>query len=119
MTAPKAPGACVPTNDIMAYHADPPDRNKCVSTLDVEGVAIRMSRYLDVNGDGKVDASDRLLANDQIGEGGNAFQIQHPKDHQYASGTGSPLDCPQPDLALVPGPRTKWTPTPVASTGRS
>ena len=106
----------VPTNDIMAYHADPPDRNKCVSTLDVEGVAIRMSRYLDVNGDGKVDASDRLLANDQIGEGGNAFQVQHPKDHQYASSTGSPLDCPQPDLGLVPGPRTDWTPTPVAST---
>ena len=100
----------------MAYSSDPPDRNKCVSTLDVEGVAIRMSRYLDVNGDGRVDAADRLLANDQVGEGGNAFQIQHPSDHLYASGTGSPLDCPQPDLGLVPGPRTDWEPTPLAST---
>ena len=30
-----------------------------------------MSNYLDVNGDGQVDDADRLLANDQIGEGGN------------------------------------------------
>jgi hypothetical protein len=105
----------VPTNDIMAYHADPPGLNKCVSTLDVEGVAIRMSNYLDVNVDGRVDSADRLLANDQIGEGGNPFQVQHPADHQYASGTGSPLDCPQPDLGLLPGPRTDWEPTPVAS----
>ena len=108
----------VPTNDIMAYSPDPPDRNKCVSTLDVEGVAIRMSRYLDVNGDGKVDDADRLLANDQIGEGGNPFQIQHPDDHLYASRSGSPLDCPQPDLGLVAGPRTNWQPTPAASTQR-
>ena len=106
----------VPTNDIMAYSSDPPDRNKCVSTLDVEGVAIRMSRYLDVNGDGKVDAADQLLANDQIGQGGRPFQVQHPDDHLYASSSGSPLDCPQPDLGPVPGPRTDWTPTPVAST---
>jgi hypothetical protein len=106
----------VPTNDIMAYSSDPPDRNKCVSTLDVEVVATRMSGYLDVNGDGRVDDADRLLVNDQIGEGGNPFQVQHPSDHLYASGTGSPLDCPQPDLGLVPGPRTDWTPTPVAST---
>jgi hypothetical protein len=105
----------VPTNDIMAYNADPPDRNKCVSTLDVEGVAIRMSNYLDVNGDGRVDVADRLLANDQIGEGGNPFQVQHPGDHLYASGTGAPLDCPQPDLGLLPGPRTDWEPTPVPS----
>jgi hypothetical protein len=106
----------VPTNDIMAYSSDPPGLNKCVSTLDVEGVAIRMSRYLDVNGDGRVDGADRLLANDQIGEGGNPFQVQHPADHLYASGTGSPLDCPQPDLGLVPGPRTDWEPTPVPTT---
>ena len=103
----------VPTNDIMAYNADPPGLNKCVSTLDVEGVAIRMSNYLDVNGDGTVNGADRLLANDQIGEGGNPFQIQHPGDHLYASGTGSPLTCPQPDLGLLPGPRTDWEPTPV------
>jgi hypothetical protein len=98
----------VPTNDIMAYSSDPPDRNKCVSTLDVEVVATRMSNYVDVNGDGTVDAADKLVVNDQIGEGGNPFQVQHPSDHLYASGTGSPLDCPQPDLGLVPGPRTSW-----------
>jgi hypothetical protein len=106
----------VPTNDIMAYDADPPGLTKCVSTLDVEGVAIRMSNYLDVNADGRVTAADRLLANDQIGEGGNPFQVQHPSAHQYASGTGSPLDCPQPDVGLTPGPRTDWEPTPVPST---
>jgi hypothetical protein len=106
----------VPTNDIMAYSSDPPDRNKCVSTLDVEVVATRMSGYLDVNGDGTVDGGDQLLVNDQIGEGGNPFQVQHPDDHLYASSSGSPLDCPQPDLGPVPGPRTDWTPTPVAST---
>jgi hypothetical protein len=108
--------AVVPTNDIMAYSSDPPGLNKCVSTLDVEVVATRMSNYLDVNGDGKVDAADRLVVNDQIGEGGNPFQVQHPSDHLYASGTGSPLDCPQPDLGPVPGARTDWTPEPEAST---
>ena len=106
----------VPTNDIMAYSTDPPGLNKCVSTLDVEGFAIRMSRYLDVNGDARVDAADRLLANDQIGEGANAFQIQHPGDHLYASSTGSPLACPQPDLGLLPGPRTNWVPTGTTTT---
>ena len=68
----------VPTNDIMAYSSDPPGLNKCVSTLDVEGFAIRMSRYLDVNGDGKVDAADRLLANDQIGEGATRSRSSTP-----------------------------------------
>lgn len=106
----------VPTNDIMAYDSDPPHGNKCVSTLDVEAVAIRMSGYLDVNADGQVDGADRLLANDQIGQRGNPFQVQHPDDHLYASSTGSPLDCPQPDLGPVPRLRTDWTPTPVAST---
>jgi hypothetical protein len=105
----------VPTNDIMAYSSDPPGLNKCVSTLDVEAVAIRMSSYLDVNGDGRVNGADQLFANDQIGEGGNPFQVQHPGDHLYASSTGSPLDCPQPDLGLLPGGRTDWEPTPVAS----
>ncbi len=56
---------------------------------------------------------DLLLANDQVGEGANAFQVQHPDDHLYASSTGSPLDCPQPDLGLLPGERTDWTPDPV------
>ena len=100
----------VPTNDIMAYDSDPPGLNKCVSSLDVEGVALRMSRYLDVNGDGTVDADDHLVANDQVGDGRNAFQVQAPEDEFYASSTGSPLDCPQPDLGLLPGERTDWTP---------
>ena len=108
----------VATNDIMAYHANPAHRTKCVSTLDVEGVALRMSRYLDVNGDGEVTDRDRLSANDPIGkgdpstggEGSNPFQVQHPDDHLYASSSGDPYDCPQPDVGLVPGPRTDWTP---------
>jgi hypothetical protein len=106
----------VPTNDIMAYNQDPPGGTKCVSTLDVEGVALRMSRYLDVNGDAAVNNKDRLVANDPvgvgdpIGEGSNPFQVQHPDDHFYASSSGDPRDCPQPDLGLVPGPRTDWTP---------
>jgi hypothetical protein len=107
--------AVVPTNDIMAYHSDPPGLNKCVSSLDVEAFAVRMSNYLDVNGDGVVDDADRLYVNDQIGQGGNPFQVQHPDDHFYASSTGDPMDCPQPDLGLVPGPRTDWTPEPVAT----
>ncbi|MEY2567657.1 MAG: hypothetical protein QOE35_2186 [Actinomycetota bacterium] len=106
----------LPSNDIMAYSQDPPGGTKCVSSLDVEGIAVRMSKYLDVNGDGVVDASDKLQANDQVGDGNNAFQVQNPRDHVYASSTGSPLDCPQPDVGLVPGPRTQWTPTPVNTT---
>ena len=103
----------LPSNDIMAYSQDPPGGTKCVSTLDVEGVALRMSHYLDVNDDGSVDDHDHLEANDQIGEGANPFQVQHPHDHLYASSTGSPLDCPQPDIGPVPGERTNWTPTPA------
>lgn len=111
----------VPTNDIMAYNKDPVDLTKCVSTLDVEGVALRMSNYIDVNGDGVVDGADRLTANDPEGVGdptglSDPFQVQHPNDHLYASDTGDPNDCPQPDLGLVPGPRTDWTPTPAENT---
>jgi hypothetical protein len=110
----------LPSNDIMAYDADPPGLNKCVSTLDVEGIAARMSRYLDVDGDGAVSAQDELQVNDQVGDGMNAFQVQDPADHSYASRSGSPLDCPQPDLGLLPGERTDWTPGPAgASTARS
>ncbi len=54
----------LPSNDIMAYNDDPVALNKCVSTLDVEGIALQMSKYIDVNGDGAVDAADRLHAND-------------------------------------------------------
>jgi hypothetical protein len=104
------------THDIMAYSTDPPLINKCVSTLNVEGFALRMSRYLDVNGDGKVDRADRLVANDLEGDGTSSFQVQHPADHHYASSTGDPRDCPQPDLGLVPGVMGDFMPEPVATT---
>ncbi len=99
-----------PTSDIMAYQEMPGGLTKCVSSLDVEAVAAWMSSYLDVNGDGVVDDADHLLENNQAGDGRNAFQVQHPDDHFYASSTGSPFDCPQPDLGLFPGPRTDWNP---------
>ncbi|MDQ4065544.1 MAG: thrombospondin type 3 repeat-containing protein, partial [Actinomycetota bacterium] len=106
----------VPTNDIMAYDSDPPGLNKCVSTLDVEAFAVRMSNYVDVNGDNVVNDDDKLEVNDPVGvgdpSGGDPFQVQHPDDHYYASSSGDPRDCPQPDLGLVPGPRTNWTPDP-------
>jgi hypothetical protein len=105
----------VPTNDIMSYSEDPPGRSKCVSTLDVEAFAVRMSGYLDRNGDGTVSALDLLTVNDVPGDGRNPFQVQSPTDHLYASDTGRPMDCPQPDLGLTPGTPTDWTPTPVAS----
>jgi len=106
----------VPTNDPMAYNRDPVDLNKCVSTLDVEGFALRMSRYLDRNGDNAVTNADVLVPNDITGDGLNSYQVQHPADHLYASATGDPRQCPQPDLGLVPGPVTDWTPTPVDTT---
>lgn len=99
------------TNDIMAYSTDPPLLNKCVSTLDVEGFALRMSRYLDVNGDGSVTKADELVPNDLEGDGTSSFQVQHPDDHWYASSTGEPGDCPQPDLSLVPGAEGNFMPT--------
>lgn len=103
----------VPTTDIMAYSADPAGQSKCVSTLNVEGFAIRMSNYLDVDGDGAVTEADHLQPNDVAGDGSNSFQVQHPDDHLYASSTGSVWDCPQPDLGAVPGATTDWTPEPV------
>ncbi|MCW2814870.1 MAG: Thrombospondin type 3 repeat [Nocardioides sp.] len=106
----------VPTNDIMSYNEDPPGLSKCVSSLDVEGFALRMSGYLDRNRDGKVTAADELEANDLPGDGRNPFQVQSPSDHIYASASGSPADCPQPDVGLVPGERVSWDPTPVATT---
>ncbi|MBA2608837.1 MAG: hypothetical protein H0U92_07870, partial [Actinobacteria bacterium] len=63
----EGPWGRVPTNDIMAYNTDPVGLNKCVSTLDVEGIAVTMSHYLDVNGDNTVSAADHLEANDQAG----------------------------------------------------
>lgn len=97
----------LPPNDIMAYSADPPGRNKCVSTLDVEGVAIRMSRYLDVDGNGAVTAADRLFPNDPVGDAPagdfEPFQTQHPSNHWYDGPTGNAMDCPQPDQATLQG----------------
>ncbi len=111
------PWGPTPTNDIMAYSTDPPGVSKCVSTLDVEGFALRMSQYLDRNGDGSVSDADHLHPNDAVGDGLNSFQVQNPADHLYASATGDPRDCPQPDLGLLPGaPATNWTPTPVDTT---
>lgn len=104
----------VPTADIMAYSYDPPGQNKCVSTLNVEGFALRMSRYLDVNGDGAVTEADHLEANDAVGDGANGFQVMHPDDHHFASSTGSVWDCPQPDLGTLPADTaTDWEPTPT------
>ena len=100
----------VPTNDIMAYSKDPPGRTKCVSTLDVEAFAARMSGYLDVNGDRKVDAGDQLSVSNPDGDNRSPFQTQHPDNHLYASTTGSPTACPQPDIGLLPGRRTNWQP---------
>ena len=110
------PWGPTPTNDIMAYSTDPPLVNKCVSSLDVEGFALRMSRYLDVNGDGKVTKTDQLVPNDVEGDGANSFQIQNPADHVYASSTGAPGDCPQPDLSIVPGAEADFTPTARSTT---
>lgn len=106
----------VPTDDIMSYNEDPVARTKCVSSLDVEGFALRMSRYLDRNRDGKVGPRDRLDANDLPGDGRNPFQVQHPKDHVYASSTGRAEDCPQPDYGLVPGGEVEWGPAAVRTT---
>lgn len=105
----------VPTNDIMSYSEDPPGLSKCVSTLDVEGFALRMSRYVDRNRDGVVNDKDLLEANDVPGDGMNSFQVQSPSDHLYASATGAPTDCPQPDVGLLPGTPVDWSPTPVVS----
>jgi len=110
------PWGPTPTNDIMAYSTDPPGVTKCVSTLDVEGFALRMSQYLDRNGDTVVDEADHLVPNDVEGDGLNSFQVQHPDDHSYASATGDPRDCPQPDTGPLPGVEPDWTPTPVATT---
>ncbi|MGQ0537126.1 MAG: hypothetical protein ACT4PT_13770, partial [Methanobacteriota archaeon] len=92
-------GASVPTHDIMAYTNVAHD--KCVSTLDVEAFAIRMSQFL---------LPAPLVANHVDGPGGE-FQIQHPDDHYYASSTGLPEDCPQPDDLLVSSGPVSFTPS--------
>lgn len=110
------PWGPTPTNDIMAYSTDPPGVSKCVSTLDVEGFALQMSHYLDVNGDHEVTKSDVIKPNDVEGDGANSYQVQNPDDHHYASSTGDPADCPQPDSGFVPGAVTDWTPKGVTTT---
>jgi len=105
----------VPTADIMAYSYDPPGQDKCVSTQNVEGFALRMSHYIDRNGDGAVTAADALEPNDKAGDGLNSFQIMSQDDYRFASSTGSVWDCPQPNYDTVPGttPDPDWTPDPV------
>jgi hypothetical protein len=111
------PWGPTPTNDIMAYSSDPVDLAKCVSTLDVEGFALHMSQYLDVNGDKKVDGKDVLVPNDKAGDELNSFQVQNPQDHWYASSTGLPEDCPQPDWGVLPlAEETDWEPATVRTT---
>ena len=100
----------LPPNDIMAYDDRPVGANKCVSTLTVVGIATVMSRYLDVNGDGVVDAADELFANDPIGDGTadrpDPFIVERPT-------TGEAAACPQPARGLVPGPRVDVPPEPA------
>lgn len=89
----------IPTADIMAYANEPFD--KCVSSLDVEVFALRMSRFL---------LDEPLVANHADGPGGS-FHIQHPDDHFYASSTGLAEHCPQPDEGLDPlGDPVAFTP---------
>lgn len=108
-----------PTDDIMAYSSDPVRVNKCVSTLNVVGIAHVMGRYLDVDGDGEegTEADQALVqANDPETEDGRPFFVHRPEDQFYASTTGWPWHCPQPDLGLVPDERVdfriepEWTP---------
>lgn len=101
-----------PNFDIMSYSEDPAGLEKCVSTLDVETFATRMSRYLDVNADGQVSAADRLAPNLPMED--VDYHVQHPADYSLASSTGSAWDCPQPDLEVLPGATpTDFEPTPV------
>lgn len=108
----------LPPDDIMAYD-EGVEGTKCVSTLNVESFAVRMSNFLDTNGDGDVTAADRLYANDHSGDGygsGDPFQVMHPRDYAYASPDGLASTCPQPDAGIIPGSRTNWTPTPADPT---
>lgn len=89
----------VPGDDIMSYtHEVAP--GKCVSSLDVEVLALRMSKYL---------LPQELAPNHVLDNG--PFQVQHPDDHFYASTTGLSADCPEPDLGLMPlGEPVDFTP---------
>lgn len=93
----------VPETDIMAYRDQ--SFRKCVSTLDVEGFALTMSKYL---------LPEPIVANDANSTARGSFQIQHPDNHFYASPTGRAEDCPQPDTGIVPG----YDPSHDAGSGR-
>ncbi|HUR07161.1 MAG TPA: hypothetical protein VM347_31765, partial [Nonomuraea sp.] len=111
------PWGPTPTNDIMAYSSDPVDVAKCASALDVTAFALQMSNYLDTNGDGKVNDKDVLEPNDKAGDGTSAFHLQHPSEEWYASPTGDPEDCPQPDWGTLPlAEETNWQPATVPTT---
>lgn len=90
-----------PVSDIMAYTVTP--HFKCVSSLDVEAFAVRMSRFLQPT---------PLVPNDATGVEGS-YQVQHPSDHFYATVTGLPEDCPAPNDGLVPfvDDPVSWTPS--------
>jgi len=117
----------VPYQEIMNYedHGDTrsaiggrPVFDRCASTLDVETFAARMSHFIDVNGDGRIDAADVLRTNDQIGVDHFPMQVMNPADYSFASSTGRAQDCPQPDLGLLPGDPSfetaeHWEPTPA------
>lgn len=90
----------VPVDDIMSYTHDR-EPGKCVSSLDVEAFAVRMSRYL---------LETPLVQNDASNPDG-AFVVQQPSDHFYASTTGLAEDCPVPDIGIVSsGERVDFTP---------
>jgi hypothetical protein len=119
----------VPYQEIMNYedHGDirsavggTPVFDRCASTLDVETFALRMSHFLDVNGDGHVGPDDVRVANEQVGVDHFPMQVQNPADYSYASSTGAARDCPQPDLGILPGDPSfqtaqHWQPVPTGS----
>ncbi len=95
--------ANVPIHDIMSYDSAPIRLSKCVSSLNVEGLVIPMSRYLDTNGDGVVDEADHIFANDAEGIGDSRpFMVQQPFNHYYASPDRQAATCPQPDFSDEP-----------------
>lgn len=110
--------AKVAPDDIMAYDSAPVNANKCVSTLNVVGFATVMARYLDVDGDGEAgtDKDQAMIRpNDPVTDDGRPFVVHRPSDQFYASESGWPWDCPQPDLGLLPGERTDFRVTPLWS----
>ena len=106
----------VPTNDIMAYSADPPGQNKCVSTLNVEAFAVRMSHYLDVDGDGAVDAGGPARTQRRGRRRGEPLPGPAPRRPPLRLldriGVGLPAARPRPRPRATPttARRSRWTP---------